>query len=60
MKTATKTCSLDPIPTDLLKECIDAPIKSITLIINKSLSIGVFPNSWKEAFIKNYNLRSNI
>ena len=29
-----KSCSLDPLPTDLLKECLDPLLSPITLIIN--------------------------
>ena len=40
------SCCLDPIPTLLLKSCIE-PV--ITKIINISLDFGIFPANWKVA-----------
>ena len=42
-----KSCSLDPIPTKLLNECVDVPLPPITKIINLSLGSGYFPRTWK-------------
>ena len=47
----TKTCGLDPIPTILLKECLDVLLPIITSIINSSLTSGVVPDSFKVARI---------
>lgn len=47
----TKSCPLDPIPTALLKECIDVLATPIANIINHSLSSGVFPASLKHGII---------
>ena len=44
----TKSCSLDPIPTFLLKDCLDILLSSIT---NHSLIEGSFPNSFKKAVV---------
>ena len=49
MSSSNGTCNLDPIPTTLLKSCIDSLIVAITNIFNKSLKIGVFPSSFKTA-----------
>ena len=45
------SCCLDPIPTPLLKSCIEPLIPVITKIINTSLDSGIFPVSWKEAVV---------
>ena len=45
------SCSLDVIPTRLLKSCINALVVSITQLINLSLSEGVFPTSFKHAVV---------
>ncbi len=49
---ANKHCELDPIPTWLLKECIDDVLPIITQIINLSLQFGNMPKSFKQAIIK--------
>ena len=46
-----KQCDLDYLPTWLLKNCADLLAPFITRIVNKSLSSGVFPESWKHAKI---------
>ena len=45
------SCCLDPIPTPLLKSCIEPLIPVITRIINTSFDSGIFPVSWKEAVV---------
>ena len=47
-----KQCSSDPIPTWLLKECLDSLLPVLTLLVNKSLQIGFFPEEWKNAVVK--------
>ena len=60
METATKTYSLDPIPIDLLKECIDTLIK-INYTNNKQITfIRNFPNSWKEALVTPLLKKDNL
>ncbi len=68
------TCMLDPIPSKLLKEVLPEVIDSLLAIINLSLSLGYFPNTFKLAVIKpiikktqldhkdivNYRLISNV
>ena len=51
MKSPTKSCSLDPIPSTLLKECLDVLLPIITAIVNLSLSSGVFPDVYKLALV---------
>jgi hypothetical protein len=43
----TKSCSLDPIPTSLLKTVIDVLAVPIASLYNLSVSTGVFPQSSK-------------
>ena len=45
------TCSLDVIPTFLLKLCLDALIQPITTTINFVLSEGSFPTKFKHATV---------
>ena len=47
----TKSCSLDPVPTFLLKDCLDILLPSITKLVNYSLIEGSFPNSFKKAVV---------
>ena len=51
MNSSNKYCSLDPLPTEILKACIDVLIGPITAIVNKSLSCGEFPSCWKCAIV---------
>ena len=47
----TKNCSLDPIPTWLLKRCLHVLVPVITRIINMSLEQGQVPSIFKSAII---------
>ena len=51
-KSSKKTCSLDPMPTPLVVECLDALLPVITRMINLSLQGGTFPDNWKLADVK--------
>ena len=59
-----KTCSLDPIPTCLLKSCMPALLQPLTSIVNSSLSSGHFPEALREAVgtrvIKKASLDKNV
>ena len=44
-----KTCSLDPLPTWLLKSCMDVLLPTITTIMNLSLVKGSFPSEFKKS-----------
>ena len=52
MKSPDKSCELDPVPTWLLKLCIDGLLPLITSIINSLLETGCVPNDFKVARIK--------
>ena len=51
MSSSNGTFNLDPIPSTLLKSCIDSLIVPITNIVNKSLKEGVFPSAFKTAHV---------
>ena len=51
MKSSSTSCSLDPIPTWLLKKCLDELLPVITRIINMSFQGGRFPDILKSAQI---------
>jgi len=61
---SSKSCSLDPLPASLLKNCFDILLPVITRIINLSLSQGVVPSQLKRAavtpIIKKPSLDSEI
>ena len=46
----SKTCSLDPCPTHIVKQCIDILLPSITKLVNLSLKNGIFPKPFKRAY----------
>ena len=56
----TKSCSLEPVPTKVVKECLDELVLLLTVIINQSLQSGVFPDVWKEALVTLKSLRSVV
>ena len=74
MRSPSKSCSLDPIPTIILKECIDDLLPSLTVMCNASQLEGHLQVSQRHAIItplikkphldvadvKNYRPVSNI
>ena len=71
--TPNKNCDLDPVPTSLLKQILPSIIPLIAYIINSSLRVGIFPESFKRALVRpllkkpdlellerNYRLVSNL
>ena len=60
MKSASKSCDLDPIPTNILKALLDILFKPITTIINLSLESGTFPLPFKEAHVTPLLKKSNL
>ena len=74
MRSPSKSCSLDPIPTTILEECIDDLLPFLTAMCNASLLEGHLPVSQRHAIItplikksnldatdvKNYRLVSNL
>ena len=51
MSSPNKSCELDPLPTILLKSCLDTLLKPITDIINASLCSGLFQDYFKHAHV---------
>jgi len=45
-------CAVDPMPTWLVKDCLDVLISPVTNVVNKSLYLGVFQKSAKAALVK--------
>ena len=52
MSCSNKSCELDPLPTDLLKQCIDVLLPCITNIVNASLESGTMPLLLKNAVVR--------
>ena len=50
-KSPAKSCILDPVPTVVMKQCIDDIVPVITAVINASLRTGVFPSQFKRAVV---------
>jgi hypothetical protein len=48
---ASKGSEPDGIPPRILKSCFDGFKRPLTLLFNKSLSEGVFPESWKWSYV---------
>ena len=48
---APKSCELDPIPSNLLIECIDSILPSLIDPYNSSLASGIFPQCFKSALV---------
>ncbi len=51
MQSKPTTCDLDPIPSSLLKTCIDIVLPVLTKMVNLSLETGTVPESWKLALV---------
>ena len=47
-----KTCALDHIPTQVLKQILPTILGAITDVVNRSLLTGSFAYNWKTAIIK--------
>ena len=50
-KLPNKTSPLDPLPTWLLKRCVDTLLPVITSIINNSFRSGSFPRTLRQAVV---------
>ncbi len=49
MGSNSTSCDLDPIPTDLFKQCMDTILPVLTKMVNMSLQSCYFPEEWKLA-----------
>ena len=52
LSSSSKSCDLNPIPTNVLKNCLDISITPITIIINISMETSTFPQNFKEAHVR--------
>ena len=48
----SKSCALDPVPTSLVKDCLEIWAPVLTLIVNNSFQSGVFPEECKSAIVR--------
>ena len=51
LNSAPKSCELDPIPSNLLIECLDSILPSVTDLFNSSLASGILPQGFKSALV---------
>ena len=51
IKSPTKICMLDPIPTSLTKQCLNDFVSLITVIITASLSARIAHQQFKQALV---------
>ena len=59
LSSPSATCSLDPIPTPLLKKVINVLLPALTRIVNQPLSSGIFPSAF-HLLLANDNDESSI
>ncbi|KAK7092915.1 hypothetical protein V1264_008591 [Littorina saxatilis] len=59
-KAPPKSCILDPIPSELLSECLEELLPVITDIINQSLTSGQVPTSFKHAVVTPLLKKANL
>ena len=52
LKSLSKSCELDPIPTWLLKECLNELLPTLIKIINASLETAYVPKCFKSSIIR--------
>ena len=57
---ANKSCSLDFLPTWMVKDYIDIVVGPITSIVNQSLTSGVFPHILKQAVVTPIIKKTNL
>ena len=60
LKSQSKSCELDPIPTWLLKECLEEILPSLTKMINHSLEFSYVPKSFKSSLIRPLIKKSDL
>ena len=57
---SSKSCYLDPIPTSVLRNCLDILKTPTTDIINISMETSTFPQKFKEAHVRLVTTLKNI
>ena len=53
-KSATKTCALDQIPTQILKKHASSLVPGIKKMVNLSMETGCVPSSFKKALAQEH------
>ena len=51
LRAPTKSCVLDPVPTNIMKDCLDELLPLLLTMINLSLESGFFPDIWKDSAV---------
>lgn len=51
IRSLAKSCDLDPVPTDILKEFLDVLLPFLTRLCNSSIAEGCLPTSLKQAIV---------
>ena len=59
-KSPSKSCELDPIPTWLLKTCLEPVLPLITDIVNASIKESTVPDRFKLAYIRPLLKKKNL
>jgi hypothetical protein len=52
LKSKTKTCELDPLPTQIVKECLEELLPILQRIVNLSITEGRVPDVFKNAIVR--------
>ena len=63
IQSSSKSCALDPLPTNILKLTLDNLVDCITCIINDSHIFGIVPSCFKNAIVTpviKQNLDQNV
>ena len=60
MQSPVQSCTLDPVPTFLVREFIDLPLPYVTMMVNGSLIAGRLPDSHKHAIITSRLKKSGL
>ena len=49
LRAPTKSCFLDPVPVNTMKDCLPKLLPVLSTTINLSLESGFFPDIWKDS-----------
>ena len=60
LKSSSKSCEVDPIPTHLLKFILLAVSPILTTVVNSSITSGAFQDNLKEAWVKPLLKKANL
>ena len=60
LSSSSKSCDLDPIPTSVLKNCLDILITPITDIINISMKSSTFSQNFKEDHVRPLLIKTHL